>query len=138
MVYSKPVSAPGTVTSQPNGSNAKAHNFSNAGDDTYQKIRLKKGSYTLVLQWDDDVYSMGGIGNTGAKKDLDIYLTDEAGNIEFGFNKNNIGRDPVEVMPFTVLEDDVETNVMITDALGTATGTRFKFVVFREGQVLHL
>ncbi len=85
----------------------------------------------MVLQWDDDVYSMGGIGNTGAKKDLDIYLTDEAGNIEFGFNKNNIGRDPVEVMPFTVLEDDVETNVMITDALGTATGTRFKYVVFR-------
>ncbi len=38
----KPVNAPSSVTSQPNGSNAKAHNFSNAGDRYVPKNQAEK------------------------------------------------------------------------------------------------
>ncbi len=47
----------------------------------------------------------------------------------FGSNKNNISRDPVEVLAFTVTEDNAETNIMIVSATGSAN-VRFKYVVF--------
>ena len=116
--------APAGITSL--NPTAVAHGF--GGSDIFQQIKLAKGSYTVVLQWDDDVYSLGG--NAGATKDLDIYLTEDNGNTLFGFNKSNIGRDPVEVLAFTVTEDNALTNIMIVSATG-ATNVRFKYVVFR-------
>ena len=83
----------------PTGFSGLAHDF--GGGDIYQNISLPAGTYTIVLQWDDSVYSLNPASG-GARNDLDFYLTDNSGNILFGFNRNNIGGDPVEVMPFTV------------------------------------
>ncbi len=57
---------------------ATAHNF--GAGDILQKVKLAKGSYTIVLQWDDDFYSAGGTNNNGAVNDLDIYLTKNDGS----------------------------------------------------------
>ena len=86
------------------------------------------GVYTIVLQWTDDIYSMGQSVN-GTSTDLDIYLSDDAGNPLFGFNRNNIGGDPLEVMPFTV-SAATTTNIVIVRASGI-TNVNFKYIVFR-------
>ncbi|MEO6638961.1 MAG: hypothetical protein ABIN25_11840 [Ginsengibacter sp.] len=84
-----------------------AHNF--GGGDIYQSISLKPGTYTIVLQWDDNIYSMR---QGGTKNDLDIYLTGFNGSKIFGFNRDNIGGDPIEVLPFIVTAN-TQANIMI-------------------------
>jgi hypothetical protein len=74
---------------------ANAHNF--GGGDVLQNISLQPGSYTMVLQWDDFIYSNGQA--TGARNDLDIYLINDNGSVLLGTNRNNIGGDPIEVLP---------------------------------------
>jgi hypothetical protein len=59
----------------PSGITGVAHNYS--GGDTFQKITVAPGTYTIVLQWDDPVYSLGG--TQGAISDLDMYLTTDQG-----------------------------------------------------------
>ena len=66
----------------PFGITGKAHDF---GGDYLQKVALKRGTYTLVLQWDDSVYS--GKQLPGARSDFDIYLTDITGTKLFGLNR---------------------------------------------------
>ena len=66
----------------PNGLTGYAHNFSTTGTDIYQQLSLTPGIYTIVLQWDNDFYSLTG-GN-GALNDLDFYLVDNNGGIIFG------------------------------------------------------
>ena len=114
----------------------KAHNF--GGGDILQNDSLKgslltPGNYTLVLQWEDDMYSLGNT-ITGTLNDLDIYLADNLGNPLFGFNRNNIGGDPIEILPFTVTANTV-TNILIVNSSAPANATtsniRFKYVVFR-------
>ncbi|HET7118358.1 MAG TPA: hypothetical protein VFI29_17815, partial [Hanamia sp.] len=83
----------------PTGITGTAHNF--GGGDIYQTITLTPGTYTIVLQWQDGIYSSGQ-PQGGTQNDLDIYLVDNNGNVLFGFNRNNIGGDPIEVLPFTV------------------------------------
>ncbi|MEL6925058.1 MAG: hypothetical protein AAFO94_13495, partial [Bacteroidota bacterium] len=84
-------------TLSPRNVNGAAHNFGNG--DIFQKISLEPDDYLLVLQWEDDIYSIEGNGTGGAKIDLDVYLTNENGSTLFGFNRNNIGGDPIEVLP---------------------------------------
>lgn len=84
--------------------------FNGAGD-IYQRISLVPGTYTIVLQWQDSIYSLGQT-STGTTNDLDIFLTDDNGKTLFGFNRNNIGGDPLEVLPFTVTQN-ATTNVLI-------------------------
>ncbi|GEO08970.1 hypothetical protein SAE01_14660 [Segetibacter aerophilus] len=117
-----------TGIAAPSGFTGLAHNF---GPGNYlQPVTLKPGDYTIVLQWDDKIYSLGEL--PGAVNDLDIFLLDNAGNLLFGFNRVNIGRDPIEVLPFTVNgTEDRAANIMIVGAAGTPVNLKFKFVVFR-------
>ncbi|MBD0297649.1 MAG: S8 family serine peptidase, partial [Flavisolibacter sp.] len=112
----------------PNNISGFAHEFSTG--DFYQKVSLKTGTYTIVLQWQDNFYSLGQ--SSGAQNDLDIYLTNNNGATLFGLNRNNIGRDPIEVLSFTVTENTT-TNIMIINATGN-TNVLFKYIVFR-GQI---
>ncbi|MBK9412202.1 MAG: hypothetical protein IPN61_02060 [Bacteroidetes bacterium] len=80
----------------PAGYAGAAHDF--GGGDFYQSITLPKGTYTIALQWNDDFYSIGEI--VGAQNDLDIFLVDQFGARLFGFNRNNIDGDPLEILPF--------------------------------------
>ena len=111
--------APGTLT-------GSAHDF--GGGDIFQNISLTPGTYTIVLQWQDSIYSLGQT-QTGTNNDLDIYLTYDNGTTLFGFNRNNMGGDPLEVMPFTVTAN-ANTNIMIVRAAGS-NNVNFKYVVFR-------
>ena len=103
----KPVAAPA-------GYLGVAHDF--GGGDYFQNLTLPKGTYTIALQWDDDFYSISGAG--GAQNDLDIYLVDQFGNRLFGFNRNNLGGDPFEILPF-VVRATVNAKIIVTRKGGT-------------------
>src|SRR5258708_9227560 len=90
-------------------------------------IALKRGSYTIGMQWDEFIYSNGQAA--GAKNDLDIYLINDTGSVLLGTNRNNIGGDPIEVLPFTVTSNTT-TNIKVIRASGT-DNMNFKYVVFR-------
>lgn len=105
------------------------HDF--GGGDIYQRISLKgttllPGKYTLVLQWQDEFYSQGQLG--GTDNDLDIYLVNQYGTA-IGFNRDNTGGDPLEVLFFTVTMD-TEADILIVRANGSSA-LSFKFIAFR-------
>ncbi|HPE58286.1 MAG TPA: S8 family serine peptidase, partial [Bacteroidales bacterium] len=108
----------------PTGLSGTAHNFAASGTDIYQSISVDEGNYTVVLQWDD------GSGFSSTQTDLDIYLANDNGSTLFGFNRNNIGGNPVEVLPFTVGPGGAETNILILKSAGL-TNVRIKYIVFR-------
>lgn len=113
------------------GVKGKPHNFSTANNqDIFQLINLKAGTYTLVLQWDDgtdpDLQAVTGT-------DMDIFLSDNKGNSLLGYNRVNTGGAPVEVLPFTVSEENVAANILIVKASGPDVPVAFKYVVFRGG-----
>lgn len=113
-----PVAAPAGVVGQ-------AHNFSNTGGtDILQSITLYQGEYTVVLQWDD------GTPGTTTNSDYDIYLANNNGNTLFGFNRVNLGGEPVEVLPFVVTADSVQSNIVIVRETGTGNAL-LKYVVYR-------
>lgn len=118
------VFSPLTGTALPNGIPGVGHNFGSSG--VKQKLHFKKGVYTIVLQWDDNFYSLGG--NAGATVDLDIYLMKPDGST-FGFNRNSLTTDPIEVLPFTVNEE-TDANLLIVRDGGTAN-VKFKYIIFR-------
>ena len=95
------------------------HDFGSG--DIYQNISLEKGDYVVVLQWEEN----GIVDN-----DLDIYLSNEDGTTLFGFNRNNIGGDAVEILPFKVVSETANSNFIIVRADGTEN-VKFKYVVFR-------
>ncbi|MDQ6903159.1 MAG: S8 family serine peptidase, partial [Bacteroidota bacterium] len=112
----------------PPGITGTAHNFNNTGGtDIYQSVSLKPGTYTIVLQWQDDVYSLGQ-SVMGTVNDLDLYLVKPDGS-SIGFNRNNIGGDPIEILPFTVTANTL-ADFMVVRASGN-TAVNFKYVVFR-------
>ena len=116
-----PVPAPGDLT-------GNAHDF--GGGDIYQSVSLQPGNYLMVLQWQDSIYSIGQT-STGTTNDLDFYLTDDLGNTLFGFNRNNIGGDPIEIMPFTV-QQPTQSNILIVRESGS-DNVPFKLLIFRGG-----
>ncbi|MFM7766844.1 MAG: S8 family serine peptidase, partial [Bacteroidota bacterium] len=72
-----------------------------------------------------------GETSTGSLNDFDIYLTNQFGTKYFGFNRNNSGGDPLEVLPFTVpAGQTVTANFSVIRASGN-TPAKFKFIVFR-------
>ena len=81
------------------------HKFGSTTADIYQSVNFKPGSYTIVLQWDNDFYSLGS--GTGVQTDLDLYIVGANGYTLFGFNRSNLSGDPFEVCPFTVTEETV-------------------------------
>lgn len=116
-----PAPAPGDIVGM-------AHDF--GGGDIYQSVTLQPGNYLMVLQWQDSIYSIGQT-STGTNNDLDFYLTDDAGNTLFGFNRNNLGGDPLEIMPFTV-KQTTQSNILVVRAAGS-DAVPFKLVIFRGG-----
>jgi hypothetical protein len=121
--------------SVPVGYSGEAHNFANAyadSTDIYQSISLSAGVYTIVMQWEDSIYSLGQL--PGARTDLDIYLVDNFGTRIFGFNRNNIGADPIEVMPF-IVRGASQANIMVIKKSGLAA--KFKYIIFRGQAVIN-
>ncbi|MEP7143520.1 MAG: MBG domain-containing protein [Ferruginibacter sp.] len=120
-----PVPAPG-------GIRGTAHNFrGSAGNDVFQSVNLSPGNYVIVLQWLDDIYSLGQTSSGGTKNDLDIYLTPNTdGTALFGFNRNNTNGDPIEILPFAITSP-VQTNILITNNTTSSNPARFKYVVFK-------
>ncbi len=115
----------------PAGVIGEAHNFAGVGSvDISQNITLSAGQYTVVMQWDD------GTPGLTTHSDFDIYLATNSGIAFFGFNRANIGSTPIEVLPFTVLADGVQSNFQIIRA-GVAPDftpsqpTTLKYIVFR-------
>ena len=123
----KPVAAPVGLT-------GTAHDFSGSGD-VLQSVTLKPGNYTIVLQWLDDIYSLGQTAAGGTKNDLDIYLTPDGTSL-FGFNRNNTNGDPIEILPFTVYST-VTTNILIINNTIGSTPARFKYIVFQGDIVIN-
>jgi subtilisin family serine protease len=76
---------------------AELHDF--GGGDTGQRITIPDGdSVRIALQWTDPYASLGG---PGADSDLDIFLTDQAGNVVARSDFDNIEGDPFEFLEFT-------------------------------------
>jgi len=117
-----PEVAPGTIS-------GTAHDFSGDGD-IYQEVLLREGSYMLVMQWDDG--SDPSMRTTTT--DLDLFLSDDAGLSLLGFNRENVGGFPIEVVPFSVEGDSVVANVVIARASGPESAVvNFKYILFRGG-----
>lgn len=122
----------------PSGLDGESHNFAPAGDpvDISQSIKLYQGQYTVVLQWDD------GTPGLTTQSDFDIYLANDENIALFGLNSANIGGEPIEVLPFTVLADSVESNFQIIRS-ATASGydssqpTLLKYIVYRGTLVIN-
>ncbi|HMT30892.1 MAG TPA: S8 family serine peptidase, partial [Bacteroidia bacterium] len=115
-------------TTPPLGLTGFAHDF--GGGDNLQSITLPPGNYTIVMQWQDSIYSLGQT-QTGTVNDFDIYLTNQYGTTYFGFNRNNLGGDPIEVLPFIVPgTNPVQANITIMRAAGSQAA-RVKLIVFR-------
>lgn len=110
----------------------KVHQFGSNATDIFQTLNLKPGSYTIVLQWSDEFYSLGN--PTGVQSDLDLYLVGSNGFTLFGFNRSNLNGDPFEVCPF-VVKEETTAKVMIANASGTS-GVRFKYIIFRGDAVI--
>lgn len=111
-----------------------AHNYGNG--DAGQSITVGPGAngpttYTIVLQWQDPVFS---IGASGTQNDLDIYLSADQGVTRFGFNRNNLGGDPVEILTFTIRENTT-TDIMVVRAAGP-DNVKFKYIVFRGDNIV--
>ena len=115
----------------PAGISGQAHDF--GGGDVFQSVSLQPGNYTIVLQWQDSVYSIGQ--TSGTVNDLDIYLTDDFGNTLFGFNRDNLNHDPIEVMPFTVTQN-TQSNILIVRSSGSQN-VLFKYIVFQGNMVIN-
>lgn len=111
------------------GEGETVHDFSGSGD-YLQQLTLGTGEYLIVLQWDDDFYSIDG--GSGARNDLDFFLADEQGNPLYGFNRDNFGGDPIEIMPFTVV-NPTTTNLLIKRVQGSSNNMRIKYIVFKAG-----
>lgn len=122
------------TTAVPGGIGQFAHNFGNG--DIYQKLKLKSGTYTIVLQWQDNIYSLAQ--TAGTINDLDIYLVDPGGRI--GFNRNNLAGDPFEVLSFSINLPDtsqvIEADLMIVKADNSADNPTFKYIIFRGNAVI--
>ena len=105
------------------------HDF--GGGNTLQKVNLGVGPYLIILQWDDEFFSLLGDGPGGARNDFDIFLADDLGNPIYNFSRNNLGDDPVEVLPFYV-QNATTTNIVIKRVAGTDS-PQLKYIVFKAG-----
>ena len=107
----------------------------NSNVDTKQKIRFKNGFVRIVLQWDDNYYSV--YPYTGAEVDLDIYLITDGGDTLVYNNDNNIGGDPFTMMTFNVNDGAASSNIVIHKASGERN-VRFKYIVFESTELRFL
>ena len=115
------------AVSAPVGLTGTAHDF--GGGDLFQSVTFKPGKYIIVLQWLDDIYSLGQTSAGGTKHDLDIYLTPNTdGTALVGYNRNNVNGDPIE---FILLDTNLTTttNIYITNKTTGSNPARFKYII---------
>lgn len=121
--------APGNIASS-------AHDFSGTGD-IYQRLRLKAGTYSIVLQWQDNIYSLAQ--TQGTVNDMDMYLIDQGGE-RIGFNRNNYGGDPFEILSFSIKHPDptqyIEADLLITKANINSSNPLIKYIIFRGDAII--
>jgi hypothetical protein len=103
------------------------HQFGPNPGDIYQDIKLKPGSYTIVLQWADAARSFGD--HSGAANDFDFYILGSNGLVLFGFNRSSLTLDPFEICAFSVTQE-TNAKIMVVRAAGTGN-VRFKYIIFR-------
>ena len=103
------------------------HKFGPDSTKIFQTLNLKPGSYTIVLQWEDESASLGSA--TGVLTDMDLYLLSAADLPLFGFNRSSLTLDPFEVCPFVVREES-NVKLVVARAAGTSN-VRFKYIIFR-------
>ncbi len=111
----------------PVGLTGKAHDF--GGGDLFQSVTFRPGKYIIILQWLDDIYSLGQTSTGGTKNDLDIYLTPNTnGTALIGYNRNNTFGDPIE---FILLDTNatITTNIYITNRTAGSNPARFKYII---------
>ena len=105
--------------------------FHDFGYGNLQPCSLGVGEYLIILQWEDDFYSLQQ--GTGVKYDFDIFLADDNGNPIYSFNRDNIGGNPVEILPFFVTST-TKTNIQIKLQSGTInTPPKLKYIVYKNG-----
>ncbi|NND31650.1 MAG: S8 family serine peptidase [Saprospiraceae bacterium] len=106
------------------------HDF--GGGNTLQPVNLGVGAYLIVMQWEDEFFSLTTDGPGGAQNDFDIFLANNSGNSIYNFSRNNLGDDPVEILPFYV-QNSTTTNIVIQRVAGTAS-PRIKYIVYKAGE----
>jgi hypothetical protein len=120
------------------GDGNAVHKFGVDGDghdDTLQSVTLAPGRYTIVMQWDNQFYSLNQL--PGAADDLDIFVVSNGGT-KIGMNRKNNWGDPVEMLSFQVKgTSPVTTNIMVRRPWGTTSNLKFKYVVFRGSMTIN-
>lgn len=108
-----------------------AHDF--GGGDIRQTFTLSpRGTFRVVLQWDDPFYSVSG--GEGAQTDLDL-LVYVNGNLFSTSASNNIGGDPVEYIGLVSSSSSpISVEIVITKFSGPDP-ERIKWVHFGNGNV---
>ena len=108
------------------------HVFGPAADDTLQAVDLTEaGEYLMVLQWNDPFASIAD--NGGAVRDIDVIFADEFGNDIYIFSEKNIGKDPVEIVPFFV-KQPTTTYIKIKQVGGSTSGSPdMKYILYKAG-----
>ena len=69
---------------------------------------------------------------TTTQTDLDIFLTDNNGVSLLGFNRENVGGFPIEVVPFKVQGETLNSEIIVARASGSGP-VKFKYILFRGG-----
>ncbi|MCK5469856.1 MAG: S8 family serine peptidase, partial [Cyclobacteriaceae bacterium] len=111
-------------------SNSPSNHAFDGNNDIYQEVAFSEGFYRLFLQWDDIYNSLNPLDN-GAVNDLDIYLLNDVGDTIVNNNENNIGKDPIEVMNFTIVDGSATSKITINKASGP-DNVNFKYIVFKS------
>jgi len=111
-----------------------AHDFDPSAEvDIYQRIHVAEGfAINLLLQWASPAYSISG--SSGTQTDLDIFIFNEDhSKILAASTFGNIGRDPMEFIPFFNPPNSGETkfDIMITKAYGDAPKT-LKYIIINS------
>ncbi len=101
------------------------------------KLNTKSNDFRIVFQWDSPGASAGG---KGATNDLDIFLTDAAGNVRTYSNgtpqastNNNIGNDPTEIVG-VVGGSDTAHYIKVGVKQGSELPTKLKMVIYDSTQ----
>ena len=109
------------------------HDFDPGGAvNTLQEVDLGTGDYLMILQWQDNFFSLDPDNGVGAEYDFDVFITDEFGNDIYKFQQFNLGGDPVEIVAFYV-QNATTAYFKIEQSGGPAYTGDIKYIVFKSG-----
>ncbi len=112
----------------------KEHDWSGGSGDNLAAVSLEPGVvYTAVLQWDDGTDPTMMTTQT----DMDFYFSNGDASALLGFNYDNTGLQPIEIIPFYVEQETVLANMVVSIASGPNVPVTFKLLLFRGGDKFH-